>query len=131
MSKLDPSHPFSGVGLGSIILRGSISHPMMLGTLENDRTESIVFDIAEVNVPFNAILGRIALYQFMDIAHHGYQILKMPLANGIIKIPGDCSASGTDSGAKGYCWLWHVGPSTVELAPALLIICTLCAAVRQ
>jgi hypothetical protein len=61
------------------------------GTPENYRMESAIFDIAEVNLPFNAILNRLALYQFMTIAHYGYLVLKMPPPNGVIKVRGDCS----------------------------------------
>jgi hypothetical protein len=71
VSRLSLSHPFSGVGLGSIILCISISLPVTFGTSENYLTESIIFDVAEVNLPFNAIIGRPALYQFMAIAHYG------------------------------------------------------------
>jgi hypothetical protein len=71
MSRIAPSCSFSRVGLGSIIPRGSISLPMTYGMPENYRTESIVFDVMEVNLPFNAILGRPTLYQFMVIAHYG------------------------------------------------------------
>jgi hypothetical protein len=56
---------------------------------ENYRMESIVFDVTEVNLPFNAILDMHALYQFMAIARYGYLVLKMSLPNGIIKIHGD------------------------------------------
>jgi hypothetical protein len=69
MSRLTPSRPFLGVGLGSIILCGSISLPVIFRVSENYRTESIIFDIAEVNLPFKAIIGRPILYQFMAIAH--------------------------------------------------------------
>jgi hypothetical protein len=62
MSKLAPSRAFSGVGPGSIITHGSISLPMTLRMPENYRIESIIFDIMKVNLPFNAILGRSALY---------------------------------------------------------------------
>jgi hypothetical protein len=58
---------------------------------ENYHIESIVFDVAEVNLPFNAIIGRPALYQFMAITHYGYLILKIPSPNGIINIRGDRS----------------------------------------
>jgi hypothetical protein len=51
--------------------------------------ENVLFDIAEVSLPFNAILGRPALYQFMAVAHYGYLVLKMPSPNGILKIHGD------------------------------------------
>jgi hypothetical protein len=91
MSKLAPSHPFLGMGPGSIIVRGSISLPVTFGTPENYRTKSVVFNIVGVNLPFNAILSRPTLYQFMAIAHYGYLVLKMPSPNGIIKIHEDRS----------------------------------------
>jgi hypothetical protein len=89
MSKLALLRPFLGVGPISIMPRGSISILVTFGTPENYCTESILFNIAEVNLPFNAILGRLALYQFMAVAHFGYLVLKMPEPNGIIKIRGD------------------------------------------
>ena len=50
---------------------GSITLPVTFGTEENFRTESAQFDVAEVNLLFNAIIGRPALYRFMAIAHYG------------------------------------------------------------
>jgi hypothetical protein len=64
---------------------------MTFGTPENYRTESIVFDVSEANLPFNTIIGRLALYQFMVVVHYGYLVLKMLSPHGIIKISGDCS----------------------------------------
>jgi hypothetical protein len=93
MSKLAPSHPFLGVGPGSIIPRGSISLPVTLRMHENYRMESVVFDVGEVNLPFNAILGRPTLYRFMAITHYRYLVLKMSTPNSIIKIHGDRYAS--------------------------------------
>jgi hypothetical protein len=89
MGKLQPSRPFSGVGPVSITSRGCISLPVTFGTVENFHTESVPFDVAEVSLPFNAILGRPALYQFMMVAHYGYLVLKMPSPNGVLKIRGD------------------------------------------
>jgi hypothetical protein len=59
---------------------------------ENFRTASVLFDIVKVSLPFNAILGRPALYQFMTVAHCGYLVLKMPSPNNILKIHGDREA---------------------------------------
>jgi hypothetical protein len=59
---------------------------------ENFHTESVLFDVTEVNLPFNALLGRPALYQFMAVAHYGYLVLKMPSPNDILKICGDRDA---------------------------------------
>jgi hypothetical protein len=52
-------------------------------------TESILFDVAEVNLPFNTILSRPALYQLMVVTHYGYLVLKMPSPNGVLKIRED------------------------------------------
>jgi hypothetical protein len=92
MGKLQPSHPFSGVGPVSVMPRGCISLPVTFGTAENFRTESILFDVAEVSLPFNAILGRPALYRFMTVAHYGYLVLKMPTPDGVLRIQGDRDA---------------------------------------
>jgi hypothetical protein len=91
MFKITPSRPFSRVGPGSIILHGSISLPVTFGTSKNYRTESVIFDVAVVNLPFNVILDRHALYQFMVVAHYGYLVLKMPTPNDIIKVRVDRS----------------------------------------
>jgi hypothetical protein len=88
MGKLQPLRPFSGVGPVSVTPCGCISLPIIFRTAENFRMESILFDVAEVSLPFNAILGRLALYQFMAVAHYGYLVLKIPSPNGILKIRG-------------------------------------------
>jgi hypothetical protein len=71
---------------------GSIALPVTFGTEENSRMENVQFDVAEVNLPFNAIIGRPALYQFMAIAHYGYLVLKMPSLAGILTVRGDRTA---------------------------------------
>jgi hypothetical protein len=76
----------------SVTPRGCITLLVTFGTAENFRTESVLFDVAEVNLPFNAILGRPTLYQFMAVAHYGYLVLKMPSPNGVLKIRGDRNA---------------------------------------
>jgi hypothetical protein len=88
MVKLQSSRLFSGVGLGLVMPRGYISLPVTFRTVESFCTESVLFDVAEVSLPFNAILGRPALYQFMVVAQYGYLVLKMPSPNDILKIRG-------------------------------------------
>jgi hypothetical protein len=68
---------------------GSITLPVTFGTEENFRTENVQFDVAEVNLPFNAIIGRLALYRFMAIAHYGYLVLKMPSPARVLTVRGD------------------------------------------
>jgi hypothetical protein len=55
---------------------------------ENYHTETVIFDIMEVNLP-NAIISRPVLYQLMAVTHYRHLVLKMPSSNGIIKIRGD------------------------------------------
>jgi hypothetical protein len=72
---------------------GSIALPVTFGTEENFCTENVQFDVAEVNLPFNAIIGRPALYRFMAIAHYGYLIVKMSSPTGVLTARGDHAAT--------------------------------------
>jgi hypothetical protein len=72
---------------------GSITLPVTFGTEENFRTENVQFDVAEVNLPFNAIIGRPALYWFMAIAHYRYLVLKMSSPAGVLTVRGDRAAA--------------------------------------
>jgi hypothetical protein len=72
---------------------GSIALPVTFGTEENFRTENIQFDVVEVNLPFNAIIGRPALYRFMVIAYYGYLVLKMSSSAGVLTVWGDRPAA--------------------------------------
>jgi hypothetical protein len=85
-SKLTPSRPFSGVGPDPVYPVGTISLPVTFGTEDNFRTENMQFEVAEVNLPFNAIIGRPALYRFMAVAHYGYLVLKMPIPAGVLTV---------------------------------------------
>jgi hypothetical protein len=93
VSRLGPSRPFSGVGPQPVYPLGSIALPVTFGTEENFRTENVQFDVAEVNLPFNAIIGRPALYRFMAIAHYGYLVLKMSSPAGVLTMRGDHPAA--------------------------------------
>jgi hypothetical protein len=76
----------------SVMPHCCISLPVTFGTAESFRTESVLFDVVEVSLPFNAILGRLALYQFIPVAHYGYLVLKMSSLNSVLRIRGDRDA---------------------------------------
>jgi hypothetical protein len=73
----------------------SIVLPVTFGTEENFHIENVQFDIAEVNLPFNSIIGRPALYRFMAIAHYGYLVLKMPTPAEVLTVWEDHAAAVT------------------------------------
>jgi hypothetical protein len=72
----------------SVTPRGYIFFPVTFRTAENFHTESVLFNVAEVSLSFIAILGKLALYQFMAVTHYGCLVLKMPSPNGVHKIRG-------------------------------------------
>jgi hypothetical protein len=72
---------------------GSITLPVSFGIEENFRIENVQFDVAEVNLPFNAIIGRPALYRFMAIAHYRYLVLKMSSPAGVLTVRGNHTAA--------------------------------------
>jgi hypothetical protein len=92
-SQLGPSRPFSGVGPQPVYPLGSIALPVTFRTEENFHTENVQFDVAEVTLPFNAIIGMPALYRFMAIAHYRYLVLKMSFPAGVLTMQGDLPAA--------------------------------------
>jgi hypothetical protein len=92
-SKLTPSRPFSGVGSDPVYPVGTITLPVTFGMEDNFHTENVQFKVAEVNLPFNAIIGRPALYRFMAVAHYGYLVLKMPIPAGVLTVKSNRAAA--------------------------------------
>jgi hypothetical protein len=84
--KLAPSRPFSGVGPNSVYPVGTITLPVTFGAEVNLCTENVQFEVTEVNLPFNTIISRPALYRFMVVAYYGYLVLKMPSPAGVLTI---------------------------------------------
>ena len=85
--QLHPTKPFSGVTDGSTTPIGQVRLPVTFGERNNYRTELIDFDVAQIRLPYNAILGYPAMAKFMAVTHHGYNILKTPGSGGIIAVP--------------------------------------------
>ena len=62
---------------------------MTFGGELNYTTERIIFDVAEIPLPYNGILGRPALAKFMAASHYAYNMLKMPGPMNVITVPSD------------------------------------------
>jgi hypothetical protein len=82
--RLMPTRPFFGVIEGSTMPIGQVRLPVTFGTQDNYRTKSLDFDVAYIALPYNAILGYLALAKFMAATHHGFNVLKIPSANDTI-----------------------------------------------
>jgi hypothetical protein len=84
--RLMPTRPFFGVMEGSTMPIGQVRLPVTFGTQDNYRIESLDFDVAYIALPYNAILSYPALARFMVAMHHGFNVLKLPGANGTITV---------------------------------------------
>ena len=65
---LEETGTFQGVNPGRSEPKGKVTLPVTFGGELNYSTERIVFDVAEIPLPYNGILGRPALAKFMR--HH-------------------------------------------------------------
>jgi hypothetical protein len=83
---LMPTRPFFGMTEGSTMPIGQVRLPVTFGTRDNYRTESLDFDVAYIALPYNTILGYTSLARFMAATHHGFNVLKIPGANGTITV---------------------------------------------
>ena len=62
---------------------------MVFGTLENYRSEELLFHVAPSNIRYHTLLRRDTFTRFQAIPHYEYMKLKMPGPNGVITITSD------------------------------------------
>ena len=86
---LEETGTFQGVNPGRSQPKGKITLPVTFGGELNYRMEKIVFDVAQIPLPYNGILGRPALAKFMAASHYAYNTLRMPGPMSIITVTSD------------------------------------------
>ena len=80
---------FKGVILGvEARCAGSITLEVVFGSLDNFRSEELIFDIVPFYSGYHALLGRTAFARFNAVPHYAY--LKL-------KIPGPCRKQSTET----------------------------------
>ena len=87
--ELEETGSFQGINPGRSKPKGKITLPVTFGGELNFRTERITFDVADIPLPYNGILGRPALAKFMAVSHYAYNVLKMPGPISVITIPSN------------------------------------------
>ena len=78
---------------------GKITMPITFGYVHNTRTAQVVFDIVDMEYPYNAIIGRGTLNAFEDILHPAYLCMKIPLEQGPIAMHGSQEAARRAEGS--------------------------------
>ena len=89
LERLRLSKPFLGVVGAAAHSVGQIRLLVTFGTRDNYRTELVDFEITRIGLPYNAILGYLALAEFMAVTHPAYNLMKMPGSKGVLTIKGD------------------------------------------
>jgi hypothetical protein len=89
----DATHPLCGFGGKQIVALGKIKMPITSGYIHNTRTEQVVFDIVDMDYPYNAIIGRGTLNAFEAILHPTYLCMKIPSDQGPIAVHGSQEAA--------------------------------------
>jgi hypothetical protein len=89
----DATHPLSGFGGRQIVALGKITMPITFGYVHNTRTEQVVFDIVDMDYPYNAIISRGTLNAFEAILHPSYLCMKIPSDQGFIVVHGSQEAA--------------------------------------
>lgn len=70
-----------------------VASVVTFSTKDNFRTESVVIDVADFELPNNGILGRPTLAKFMAAAHYAFLMLKIPGSTGPISVSADVQSS--------------------------------------
>jgi hypothetical protein len=89
----DATHPLCGFGGRQIAALSKITMPVTFGFVNDTRTEQVVFDIVDMEYPYNAIIGRGTLNAFEAILHPTYLCMKIPSEQGPISIHGSQEAA--------------------------------------
>jgi hypothetical protein len=95
----DATHPLCGFRGRQIVALGKITMSITLGYVHNTRTEQVVFDIVDMEYPYNAIIGRGTLNSFEAILHLAYLCMKIPSEQGPVVVHGSQEAARRAEGS--------------------------------
>jgi hypothetical protein len=103
----DATHPLCGFGGRQIVALGKITMLITFGYVHNTRTEQIVFDIVDLEYPYNAAISRGTLNAFEAILHPAYLCMKIPSDQGPIVVHGSQEATRRAEGNWTYSKAIH------------------------
>jgi hypothetical protein len=65
---------------------GQITLPVTFGREDNFRMEMFLFEVIDLEMPYNTIFGRPLLAQFLAIPHETNLMMKIPEPTGVITL---------------------------------------------
>ena len=72
---------------------GSVTLEVVFGSLNNFRSEELIFDIVPFRSGYHTLLGRTAFAKFNAVPHYAYLKLKMSGPRGVITVNGNTERS--------------------------------------
>jgi deoxyxylulose-5-phosphate synthase len=82
----DATHPLCSLGGRQNVALGKITMLVTFGYVHNTRTEQVIFDIIDMEYPYNAIIGRGTLNAYEAILQSTYLCMKIPSEQGPIVV---------------------------------------------
>jgi hypothetical protein len=95
----DATHPLCGFEGRQIVALGKITMSVTFGYVHNTRSEQVIFDVVDMDYPYNAIIGRGTLNAFEAILHLAYLCMKIPSEQGPITVHGSQEATRRAEGS--------------------------------
>jgi hypothetical protein len=95
----DATHPLYSFGGRQIVALGKITMLITFDYVHNTRIEQVVFDIVDMEYPYNAIIGRWTLNAFEAILHPTYLCMNIPSDQGPIAVHGSQEAARRAEGS--------------------------------
>jgi hypothetical protein len=95
----DATHPLCGFGGRNIVALGKMTMSNTFGYIHNTRSKQVVFDIVDMEYPYNAIICRGTLNVFEAILHPAYLCMKIPSEQGPIAVHGSQEAANRAEGS--------------------------------
>jgi hypothetical protein len=96
----DATQPLCGFGGRQIVALGKITMSVTFGYVHNTRSEQVIFDIVDMDYPYNAIIGRGPLNAFEAILHPAYLCMKIPSEQGPIVVHESQEAARWAEGSR-------------------------------
>jgi hypothetical protein len=74
--------PLCGFGAQQVMALGKLAMPINFSYVNNTRIEEVMFEIVDMEFPYNAIIGRGTLNVFEAVLHLSYLCIKIPAIKG-------------------------------------------------
>jgi hypothetical protein len=94
----DLAFPLYGFGGWQLMTLGKLIMPITFGYVNNTRIEDVMFDVVDMEFPYNVVIGRGTLNIFKVVLHSAYFYMKITSNQGVISVYGSQEAARTAEG---------------------------------